>query len=115
MDDDVDNLCNDYEILTRKLTEKERLCKELHESSEKLNIALFYQLVKSQEQNSKENRDLTYSNIVLSYVAAIVALAALGNDIWCISGLPLVVLWIGTLVLLLGGMFWIKNKFKSQM
>jgi hypothetical protein len=69
--------------------------------------------VKSQEQNSKENRKLSYSTVVLSYVAAIVALAALGTDIWSISGLPLILLWIGTLFLLFGGIFWIYSEYSG--
>ena len=57
-----------------------------------------------EDQSSRENRELTFSNIILTYVATIVALAALGNDMYSRSGLPLLHLWIGTLFLLIGGM-----------
>jgi hypothetical protein len=62
-----------------------------------------------------ENRQLTYSTIILSYVATIVALAALGTDLYSRSGLPLLHLWIATFFLLIGGISFIywnygKNK-----
>jgi hypothetical protein len=59
-----------------------------------------------------ENRELTYSNIILSYVATIVALAALGNDIYSRSGLPLLHLWAGTMFLLFGGISTIYWRYK---
>lgn len=113
MPDDVDNLCNDYDILTKKLAEKEKICKELQDSSEKLNNALLYQLLKTQDQNSKENRALIYSTIILAYTATIIALATLGNDIWKDSGLPLFILWILTLFFVISGNYWIYIKYKS--
>jgi hypothetical protein len=54
---------------------------------------------------NKEDRALVYSNTILAYVAAIVALTALGKDMYIQSGLPLQPLWIGLLCLLLGGIF----------
>jgi hypothetical protein len=46
-----------------------------------------------------ENRALTFSNTILAFVAAIVALVALGKDLYIENGLPLQPLWIGLLCL----------------
>jgi len=62
-----------------------------------------------------ENRQLAYSNIILAYVATIVALAALGTDLYSRSGLPLLHLWIATFFLLIGGVciiYWSYRKNK---
>lgn len=57
----------------------------------------------SADQSTNEYRELTFSNIILTYVATVVALTALGNDLYSRSGLPLLPLWIGTLFLIVGG------------
>ena len=114
MSDVVDNLCNDYGILKKKLAEKEAICNELLTSSENLNNALLFRLMKSQEQNNKENRDLTYTIVLLSYVLAIVALATLETNTWKLSEWPLILLWVGTLIIVVGGMIYIRNKHKKN-
>jgi len=68
--------------------------------------------------SGKENRELTFSNMILAFVAAIVALAVLGNDMYSRSGLPLPLLWIGTLFLLFGGIamiYWQYTFGKSRL
>lgn len=65
-------------------------------------------------ESVKENRELKYSSLILSYVAAIVALIALGNDIWKTIGLPLLLLWFGALFLLIGGPCWIYWRFEKH-
>lgn len=105
MSDDIDDYCTDYDLLNKKIGNKEEICKNLKDSPDKLNGALLLQILKSQERLNGENRELTYSIIVLSYTATIIALASLGNDIWKASDLPLVYLWFITLVLVIGGSF----------
>jgi hypothetical protein len=64
MVDDIDNLCNDYEKLKKKLAAKEAICKELQESPEKLNTALLWSiresLIKSTESTDSYNLKIGY-------------------------------------------------------
>lgn len=60
-----------------------------------------------------EYRALTFSNTILAFVAAIVALVALGKDLYIENGLPLQPLWIGLLCLLLGGVFSIYYEYSK--
>lgn len=65
------------------------------------------------KESNVENRDLTYSTLILSYVAFVVAIAALGENIWGGSGLPLFYLRLATFFLMIGGIaliYWHKTK-----
>jgi hypothetical protein len=114
MSDDIDNYCTDYDLLTKKIGDKEGICNKLNDSPEKLNGALLLQILKSQEQSGRENRELTYSTIVLSYTATILALSSLGYTIWIESKLPVVLLWIITLVLIIGGDLYIYREYQKK-
>ena len=61
------------------------------------------------KDSNNEYRDLTYSNIFLSYVAAVVAIGALSKDI-----LPALFLLLITSFLIIGGMFYIRSEFKKK-
>jgi|GEM_PF-5059111 len=87
--------------------------KDTKEQESETSVGILNQILNTIKDSSKDNRELTYSNILLSYVAVVIALAALGNEIWTSIGLPLNILWIGTLLLLLGGMIYIYCEFKK--
>ena len=59
MIDDIDNLCNNYDKLIKKLATKEEICKELQESPEKLNAAILLSIresiIKSTESTDSYN------------------------------------------------------------
>lgn len=66
------------------------------------------------KESNVENRDLTHSTLILSYVAFVVALAVLGEDIWSGSGLPLFHLRIAILFLIIGGIAFIYWLYKKK-
>jgi hypothetical protein len=62
---------------------------------------------------NREERKLTYSNTLLAYVASIVALAAIGRDLYIETGLPLLPLYVGLICLLFGGIFFIYYEYSK--
>lgn len=114
--DEVDTLCNDYSALNKKIAEKEMVCKELQESSEKLNNALLYQMLKSQEQSNKENRELKFTSLVCSYTALILAFSALGLNIWkdVFPTWTLAIFYAVIIILIVGGLLTIHCAYRSK-
>ena len=66
------------------------------------------------KESNVENRDLAHATLILSYVAFVVALAALGENMWAGSGLPLLHLRAAVFVLIIGGTAGIYWDYKKK-
>ena len=65
------------------------------------------------KEGNHENRELTYTMLIFTWVVTVATLVVIGNDIWKSYGWSLPVMWIGTSILIFGGMGFLYCSFKK--